>query len=156
MDKLNYNILNKVVLFTVLEYIEKQKSQHDEIYQREELTKIASSIKGYQMFHRFSQSEANVVIALGKEPSMQKLKETEVDYAIYAIELLYLWAKQVPNSNRPHLNYSDTRIRKLKTTLIMDMLKTRETESHPRIKEIVEQSRLVAKHFFGFFESRIA
>ncbi len=154
MDKLNYNVLNKVTLFTVLEYIEKQRKEHKDMYHADELIKLSGAIKGYQTFHRFSREEALVVTELGKEPSMQKLKETEVDYAIYVIELLYLWSK-LPKAKRPHLNYSDAKIAKLKSNLVMDMLRTKDTENHAQVKEIIEQSRLVAKQFFGFFESRL-
>lgn len=147
---MNKSTFNKAILFTVYEYLDKA-TKEDSTYQRTELIKLKSSITGYRVFHRFSKEEALNLEEIGKRPEFIRLRENEVDWAIYALELMFLYISFVNKSDRPVMNYSDTRVKKLKANLITDMLKLKhkDAESHARIKSIIDDSRLTAKMYLG-------
>ena len=151
------SVFNKVVLFTVLEYLEKQMKEKS-TYQRDVMLQLLGQIKGYKTFARFSQEEANELSLLGSTPAIKKLREIEVDYSIYALELMALWVKLVPKRQRPHLNFSDSRILKLKSTLIMDMIrmKAQNADYAENVALIVSDSRLVAKKFIHLLDNEVA
>ena len=145
--------LNKIILFTVMEYLDKH-TKTKSCYQRDKMIKILGAVKGYSVFHRFSKEEAEYITKLGKTDTMKNIKEIEVDYAVYALELLNIWIDIIPKKERPHLNYSDKRIKFLKAELIRDLLalKYKNEEEYSKVKEIVTQSRIVAKQFFHYFD----
>jgi len=148
------SIFNKVMLHTISSYLEKQV-EDKETYERDFLVKILGALKAYQMLHRFDSNEAKMVAEIGEHEAMEKMKVIEIDFSIYSIELLQLFVDEIPKKQRPHLNIADKKIRALKANLIKDMLrlKFRDDESYARVKEIVDQSRLVAKrYFFYMFE----
>lgn len=151
---MNKSLLNKIILFTIVEYLEKQMLD-EESYQRDAMRKIVSSINGWKTFHRFSRAEAELVGKWGQTEAMTKLREVEVDYSIYALELLQLYVTLVPKKQRAHLGISDAKITMLKANLIKDMLRLKQRGgSYDRIKDITDQSRLVAKRFFHYFDEQ--
>ncbi len=150
------SMFNMIVLFSVLDYIEKQV-EDTETYQRDFMLRILGSLRGYRVMHKFSKEEAIYITEFGKKEEFQKVKDIEVDYAIYSISLLNRWLDVTDKKNRPHLNISPVKIRRLESNLVMDMLrlKQRNTESYVKIKEIVQDSKLTAKRFIGLLEKEL-
>ncbi len=151
-----YGILNKLVIFTALEYIQKAVEE-ETTYEREFMLRILGQLKAYRVMHRFNQEEANMLTRLGEEPAMKAIREKEIDFGIYSLSLLTLWIERIPKKERPHLNISDAKIMKLKSNLIMDVLrlKQKNKDSYERVKEIVDDSKLVAKQFFAHVEESL-
>lgn len=152
---MNHNLFNKVIIFTVLEYLEQQLLK--DTYRREELLSILSALRGYRTFHRFTQEESKLIVNIGNTEAVQRLKDIEVDFSIYSISMLNLWVDLIDKKKRPSLNISDKRIKKLHSNLIMDMLglKQRDEGEYLRIKEIVSQSKQTAKMFVNLMEEGI-
>ncbi len=148
--------LHKIVLFTVFEYLQKH-CKDETVYQRDKLIEVVSKILSYRMFHKFSKEEAESSQELGSRPEFVKLAKQEVDYSLFAIELLNIWVDAIPKKKRPHLNMSDKRIKDLKANLVIDSLKLKQknTESYERVKAIVDDSRLTAKQFMGLLQKEI-
>ena len=150
------SMFNNIILFTILDYIEKQV-EDTETYQRDFMLRILSSLRGYRIMHKFSKEEAIYITEFGKKEEFQKVKDIEVDYAIYSISLLNRWLDVTDKKNRPHLNISPNKIRKLESNLVMDMLrlKQRNTESYAKVKEIVNDSKLTAKKFVWLLQEEL-
>ncbi len=150
------SMFNKVILFTCLEYIEKQVENKD-TYRRDFMVRILSSLRSYRVMHRFSKEEAIYIAEFGKKEEFQKIKEKEVDYAIYSISLINLWLDIVDKKDRPVLNISPVKIKQLQSNLVMDMLKLKQRDkgSYSVVKEIVFDSQLTAKIFIGLLEKEL-
>ena len=88
---------------------------------------------------------------------MIKLSERQIDRVIYALELLVIYTQGIEKPKRAFLNISDRKILEAKSGLIKDMLRLRATnpESHKRVKEIIDESRINAKTYFNYCEKEI-
>ena len=141
-------LLDKLVIFTVLEYLEIQ-TQSD-TYQRDELVTLMSGLRAHRFSHKFQPSEVKRLNKAGEDEALQNLKEVQVDYSLYCIALITEWIKDIPKRDRPHINFSDKRILKLKANFVLDMLKMKQVdeEEHARVKEVSFGSQLTAKHFY--------
>jgi hypothetical protein len=106
-------------------------------------------------FHRFSPEEYTEVMKIADTEFMKNMINIEVDRTIFALELLYLYVKDIPKKDRANLNISDKKLLNSKVELITDMLKLkqRNPDGYERIKEIVDDSRIAAKSYFGFIEN---
>ncbi len=154
MTRLN---MNKVVLFTVMEYIRKQLHSGNETYRSSDLAVLFARLETYQKTHKFTPQAAKEISELGDTDRFQRVRDVEVDYSIYALELLALWVKLIPKHARPMIYYSDHKILKLKSTLVMDVLKmkSRKAERADEVSEIVNESRLVAKKFLHLLDNEV-
>ena len=147
---------NKAILFTILEYLEKA-TLAENAYERDKLLRLKSCISGYRAFHKFSREEALYLTELGKRKEMIRLRENEVDWAIYALELMYMYITTIHKKDRPHINFSDAKIKLLKAHLITDMLRLKQNniESYDRVKEIINDSRITAKMYIGLLYKEV-
>ena len=149
------NLYHRVILFSALEYIQKQVD-NPETYRVDEMKLILGRLKAYQSFRRFSVEEAKELAQIGSQESFQKVKEIQVDFSMYSIALLYEWIKITPKKERPKLMLSDSKITSLYAGLIKDMLglKLRSTE-YDRVKHIVDESKLTAKRFIHLLDNEV-
>jgi hypothetical protein len=83
---------------------------------------------------------------------MKDMVNVQVDRTIFALEMLYLYVKEIPKHKRANLNISDTKLLAAKGELVKDMLKLKKRSDldYNRVKEIVDDSRLAAKRYFYF------
>ena len=136
----------KLILHTVDLYL--TQGLKGNVYQRAVVQNIASKIAGYNIFHKFTQDEHKTLISIGKEPYMQRLKEVQIDWTVYALELLVLLLKD----GNKIVNLNNKKVYEYKSKMVMDMigLKHDDAEKHSATKEIVMQSRLVAKQYYEY------
>ena len=148
---------DKVVLFTVVEYLGKQLDSKSETYNEIEMKKVFAKLDTYRKTHLFSRKEAEELRDIGKKPAFEHVKDMPVDYSIYAIELLALWAKNTAKKDRAKIFYSDDKIFKLKSTMVMDMIRmnSRDPEAAARVRGIITDSRLVAKMFINLIDNEV-
>ena len=148
-------IFNQLVLFTCHSYLE--KSQNDGLNLSPIHHQLKASISAYMMLHRFSKAEAKIITDLGEDERLKKITATEVSYLVYVLELVKLFVETVPKSERPHLNISDKRLKHGKAHYFAFMLemKRRDPEQYKKTKDLVNDSVLSAKHFFGFMEEHL-
>ena len=151
------NMYDKVVLFTVLEYLGKQLDSKDQTYQEEEMKIIHGKLDTYRRTHLFSPKQVAELREIGAKPAFEKVKGMPVDYSIYAIELLALWVKGTSKRDRSKIFYSDDKVMRLKSTMVMDMLRmnARDPEVATRIRGIITDSRLVAKIFINLLDNEV-
>lgn len=147
--------LGKVALFTVLHYTEQTDK---ESYNYEFTEKIRAAINRYLRFHKLTQEEADFIIEISKHERMQELTAIQIDYNIYAMELLTLWVEFIPKQERRSaLNISDKKIMQAKAKMIMDMIKFKQTdqEKHAKVKEIIQDSQKAARAYFDYIKEQI-
>ncbi len=140
-------IHNKLISFTAMEYIKKELEE-EHIYNKPFLQRLHVSLKGYLVFHRLSDEEAKVLAELGKQPTMVRLQKEEINYGLFALELLTLHLKHLT------INISKRKIAQYKSNSIMDILslKKRDPEMYTRVKSTVQDSRLTAKLMYHYTE----
>ena len=146
------SIGRRIVLYSVEAYMDNINAETT--YQYENMLKLRSGIRAYMHSHRFSPTEYKEVNKLADEPTMIAMADMEIDRTIFAIELIYLYVYNIPKGERAIIGMSDKRIKHLKSTMTVDMLKLKQKkpESHSRVKEIIVDSRLAAKKYYGFID----
>ena len=148
-------LFQKVILFTIEAYLDDINPK--DTYNYPFMLKIRTAIRGYLVWHKMSPEEADKVISTGKHEFMEKLTHQQIDRTIYALELLYLYIKEIPKRERANLNISDEKIKLAKAGLVTDVLKLKHknTETGARIKEIVKESRVTAKQYYAYLEENL-
>jgi len=118
------------------------------------MVKLRTAIRMYMNTHKFSKAEYDEVMKVADSDFMKNIKKQEVDRTIFALELLYLYVSVIPKSKRAILNISDKKLLKAKSELVVDMLKLkqRRKDEYNRVKDIIDDSRISAKKYFGFCE----
>ena len=146
------SLKQRLVLFSVESYLNDITAETT--YNYPFVLNLRTSIRSYIHFHRFNKEEHKLVLALADTPGMESMTEVEVDRTLFAIELMYLYITLIDKKDRAHLNISDTKIKKLKSTLIVDMLKLKHDnpDSHLRVKSILDDTRVAAKRYYSHIE----
>jgi len=118
------------------------------------MLKLRTQIRAYRTFHRFDKEEHDEIIKVADSEYRKNAREQQVDRTIFALELLYLYVTQKPKHKRAHLNISDNKLKGAKAELITDMLKLKQRREleYDRVKEIISDSRISAKGYFGYCE----
>ncbi len=152
-----YILFNRLILFTVEAYLTKSKEDghtDDEMHNR-----LISGIRAYQTMGRFSQEEAKLLQELGETETAKKIKQKEISFVVYALELMKLWIEEVPVQYRKsiYLGVSNKKLKLGRATFAMGMLrlKKEDKERYDNLKEIIDESVINAKHFFGYFQNEL-
>jgi len=148
------SIHKNLCLHTVGLYLE--EALKGEPYQKDKLRYIKTKIQGFLVFHRFSKSEHDILIELGEQEFMKKIKQVEVDFSVYALELLALWYNDTEAKDRG-INLSKEKVMEYKANLVKDMLglRLRDSDNHKQVKKIVRESQLVAKQFYDYTKENL-
>jgi len=151
------DMLNKLIIFTVHDYVERQLQSDVTTYNVPQLKALYAKLHTYRSTHKFTLSEAKIIMDLSKNEAINKLTTTQIDYSIYALELITLWVKMYPKNVRPALFYSDKKILALRSKLTMDMLGLKRSDSKriEEIDEIVKTSKLVAKQYIHLIDNQV-
>lgn len=149
------SMFQRLILFSVEAYLDDIEPK--ETYEYNKLLAIRQSIRSYILFHKFDKEEDRYLKVLADTPTMKSMSDMEVDRHIFAIELLYLYTTLLPKKDRAHLNIADKKILLVKSTMVIDMLKLskKDSESHKRVKEIIDDSRIAAKTYYHFIDEFI-
>jgi len=144
------HVKQKLICFTIEAYLDEINSK--ETYNYPFMIKLRTAIRAYMTFHRFSPKEYTEVMKIADTQFMKDMVNVQVDRTIFALEMLYLYVKEIPKHKRANLNISDTKLLAAKGELVKDMLrlKKRSDLDYNRVKEIVDDSRLAAKQYFYF------
>lgn len=150
-----YIVFNKLILFTVTEYLEKAKAEGltGEPFHNE----IIGAISKYKTFAKFSVKEARIIIKMGESEAMHRIKEQQISWVVYALELLKLWVEAVPKKYRPHLNISDERLRTGRSKFVMAMirLKSADPKEHAHKQNIMNDSTVTAKKYLMYTHEQL-
>jgi hypothetical protein len=146
------NVKQLIILYTIEAYLD--DISNETTYNFPFMLKLRTAIRGYMTFHRFNNEEYKYVMKIADTDVMKKMTEIQVDRTIFALEMLYLYVKEIPKKERANLNISDKKLLKAKAELITDMLKLRQRneDSYKRVKEIIDDSRLAAKRYYYFIK----
>ena len=148
-------IFNKLILFTVESYF--SKAMEEGLTSEREHRAIVGAIRGFMTFGRFSKEEAELVIAIGKEPALKAITDTNISFVVFALEILKLWVELVDKKDRPHLNISDKRLKTGRSKFVVSMLKlkTSDPEKYTELREIINDSVITAKKFIMYTHRRL-
>lgn len=149
------SVFHRLILFSVEAYLDDIKA--DGTYQYEFMLKLRSKLRSYIQGHRFSREEFLIVRALAETDAIKAMSALQIDRTIYSLELLVYFIQQIPKSDRPFLNMSDTKILTAKAELIKDMMQMRQEkkESYDRVKDVITDSRINAKKYFHYCDDQI-
>jgi len=151
---MNNQVLNKIVLFVVQDYLQRTA---DETEMPPILYKLKASIAGYKQFHMFSVDEATQVLAISKDKKLLEIMDKEVSFLVFSMEVMRLWTTDVDKKYRPHLNISDKHFklggREFWRQLIL--LKQTDKESYEDKKEIIDTSIDVAHEFYTYHKEKL-
>ncbi len=143
------NLHSILIHLTCLEYLITQLE--DETYNKDFVLRIKTLLNGYLVFHRLSDKEAEILTELGKDKYMINLREVQINYGLFAMELLVL------HQNKLSINVSKKKILQYKSNLVMDMLKLkhRDDAMYSRVKSTVDDSRITAKSYYSYTEEML-
>ena len=106
--KNKYDLLNKVVLYTIESYFKMSIEGGAKLIPLH--VRLLGAINGYKKFHLFTPEQSREVISYSDNERLNKILKQDVSFIVFALELVKLWIEDVPKENRPHLNISDKRL----------------------------------------------
>ena len=114
---------------------------------------ISSGIKGWLTFRKLSKEEAKLLVRLGEDEYMQKLKEVEISFIVYALEILRMAVEEYDFN----IGVGKKKLLRGKSVFVVGMLQTKrkDKEKYDRLKAIIDESTIVAKKFYGYTQERI-
>ena len=148
-------ILNKITLFLVSDYITHTKSQDGKV--PDVLTRLNSSIAGYKKFHMFTPGEAKIVSQISHQQELKDILDHNISYIIFAMELMKLWVRDVPKKQRPML-ISDKHLKLGGKYFFMAMLHLKQDDKteYERKKDIIDNSIEVANAFWKYHYDKLS
>lgn len=153
----DYSLFNKLILHTVSAYLDRA---YEEGMTKEPMhIKLMSGLRSFQTFGKFLPEEAKLLQSLGDNPILEKIKNREVSFVVYSLELMRLWVQTVPLSARKHiyLGVSNKKLllgRAYFTTMMLSM-KQKDPETYKEKRAIIDESVLNAKHYFSFMMEQL-
>jgi hypothetical protein len=149
---MNLYLKQRLIIYSIEAYLDEISSE--ETYNYPFMIKLRTAIRAYMTFHKFSPEEYEEVMKIADTQFMKDMVEIQVDRTIFALEMLYLYVKEIPKDKRANLNISDKKLLAAKGELIKDMLKLKQRSdlNYDRVKEIVDDSRIAAKKYFYFIK----
>jgi hypothetical protein len=141
----------KLCLFTVQAYIETELvagKTNETLHKR-----IVSGIESWKIFRRFSKEEALLIAMIGEDEFMQKQKQVQIAFIVYALEILDLTIARY----KFDFGVSRRKMRGGRAFFATAMLREKRNnpERYAELKEIIDQSVLTAKKFFDYTDNRI-
>jgi len=147
------SVFQRLIIYSIEGYLDEINPK--ETYNYNFMIKLRTAIRMYMNTHKFTTEEYNKLInPLSREAFMFKMNTIQIDRTIFALELLYLYVTGIDKKDRALLNIGDKKLLGAKSELIKDMLKlkSRKKLDYEKVNEIVKESRLGAKSYFGFCE----
>lgn len=153
----DYNTFNKLILFTVEGYL---SAAHEQDHTKEPLhMNLMSGIRSYMTFCKFSPAEAAQVSAYGEDPTLERIRQTEISFIVYAMELIKLWVENVPREHRKHihLGVGTKRLKMGRAYFAMLMLQQKQLDPkrYAEKKEIINSSVVTAKLYYSYIEGKL-
>jgi len=143
-----------LILFTVMETLGKEVNAN--VTTSPFHKKIVGRLKAWSTMRRFSQKEAKHLISLGENPYMEKLKQSEISYVVYALELLKLWEADV-DYKKNGIGIPRAKLKAGRAVFALDMikLKKRDSDKYVETKTIIDDSVVTAKKFYSFTKENV-
>ena len=142
-----------LILFTVQAYLERSIAGGItiDLFHRQ----IVGAIEAWKTMRRFSIEEVKLITEIGNDEYMQKLKQQEISFIVYALELMKQWADNAGRNDT--INVSKKKLKRGRATFAIDMLslKKRDIEKYKETKQIIDDSVVNAKHFYSYTLERL-
>jgi len=135
-----------MVLFTVQAYLE--RSIHDGLTKEPVHFRIVSGIEGWKTMRRFNLKEVEILQDLGKDDYMGKLKNEEVSFVVYALQL----AKRAVEAYDFHIGVGKKHLRKGRANFALEMVKLKynDNDKYKELRQIIDASVINANKFFDY------
>ena len=143
------DIHTALILFTAEAYL--AESFKDGLTGEDWHRKIVSAINAWKTFRRFSSEELALIQEISKDEVMERIKQTEISFVVYALVLLQLLAND-PMKRNVTLSVSKKKLRVGDSVFVVPMLKQKraDLEKYESLKNIIAESRINAKHFYYY------
>jgi hypothetical protein len=114
------------------------------------LERLYIGLTGQKVINKFTLEEAEICLKLGEDEELKKIMDKEVAFSIFVFELMKFWTMSVPKEKRPYLGVSDKHFKIGGNAYWQQMLKLKSINGykHKQKKEIIDDSKEVAKAFF--------
>ncbi len=150
-------LFNKMILFTSEMYLQKAI---DAGFTAEPLHKqIVDGVHSYLMVGKFSGEEAKMVLEMGDDEYLKNLKEIQISWVVYALELLRLWVTEIPHQDRKaiYLGVGNKKLKLGPGVFVMSMLnlKKEDKEKYEELSALIKESKITAKKFFMYTKNQI-
>ena len=153
---MNYNTLNKLVLYTVNRYI--GTAIEDGLEPSQLHYRIKFSTHVFMENNPMTKEDMEIISRISSDEDFKKILSTQVSFLVFVLELMKQWGDTVPKQNRPNLINNDKKIRVGKVMFAMSMLelKQKDNDKHEELSRVIQDSVLTAKHFFSYHEKAVA
>ena len=150
MDKVDYSLFNKIILFTIDIYIDRIRSDGIQIPKVLERLKIV--MVTYKMNNKFTIEEKDLLLGFAKEEELQNIVRTSISHLVFILTVIKLWVEIVPKEDRPSFNMSDRKLVKGKAVYTIQMLKLKRSDknSYEEKKAIIQKSVETAEKFMDY------
>ena len=150
MEKVDYSLFNKVILFTIDLYIDRIRAEGVVIPKSLERLKLV--MINYKVNNKFSMKERDLVLGFAKEKELQDIVQTHISHIVFILTIVKLWVEMVPKKDRPKFNMSDKKLIKGKAEYTIEMLKLKQVneDSYKEKKEIIQKSVETAEKFMDY------
>ena len=105
-----------------------------------------------------TKDDMEIISRISSDEDFKKILSTQVSFLVFVLELMKLWVDTVPKEHRPNLNINDKKLRIGRAMFAMSMLelKQKDKDKHEELSNVIQDSVLTAKHFFGYHEKAVA
>jgi len=157
VSKNPYIVFNKLILFQVEAYL--ARAIEDGMTKEDIHMKLISGIRSYMTMGRFSAAEAKLLEELGETPTAKHIKEQQISFVVYAMELIKLWVENVPLQYRKsiYLGVGNKKLRAGRAYFALLMLKQKmaDKKKYDELRVIIDSSVVTAKRFYMYFEKEL-
>jgi len=145
-----YDTFNKVILYTIKDYIE--KSIEDGLEPSPLHFRLLGATRVFKRENPINDDDREAMKPIRESEELQKIVSTHVSFLVYTLELIKQYVEQVPKEYRPLFNISDKKLIIGRGSFAIGMLqlKQRGAEKHAELTDIINDSIITAKHFFNF------
>ena len=146
----SYNTLNKLILTTVNRYIETSIKDGLEPHTLHHRLKFATHV--FMENNPLTKEDIEVVKRISSDEDFKKIISQDVSFLVFVLELMKQWVNEIPKEYRPNLNISDKKLNVGRAMFALSMieLKQRDKDKHEELRKVIDDSVIVAKHFFGY------
>ena len=150
---MNNSFLTKMIFFTVETYLFKSDIRN------ELQVKLLAGINSFKKMRLFTREESEMAMEFGEDEYLHKITNVEVDYGIYAMELMRLWTLRMSQKYQKgiYLGVPKSKLKVGSATYAVEMAKLKyvDKEEYDKYKAIILDSVNSAKAYYDFLEEKI-
>ena len=142
----NY-IKTKLILFIAKDYLDKLIKEENVSFDGK-LRKIYYGLRNFAVLHKFTTDEAKLIKNMD-DSKLKEMTDVNISFIMFALALVQEWSKEHPHfCHNFGVNYKTLTNATALYAMDMIMLKHRDKSKYDETKEIINDSKLLAKKFY--------